>query len=87
MLNQTEGRSSGHQVIDAHKSLVCYGFQYTYHLDGSYSEITPPGEAGSGSCKSLLTRGHIQMTDFSLVFHLDIDCTCRMPATAFSAST
>lgn len=43
-------------MIDAHKTLVCEGFQYTYCLDRSHFEIFRPEELGSGSCKSLHLR-------------------------------
>lgn len=73
MINRRSGLNNGPEVIDAHKTLVCEGFQHTYRLDGSHFEIKPPEELGSGSCKSLLSQGHIQMSDFNLVFNRDIE--------------
>ncbi|WP_052380757.1 helix-turn-helix transcriptional regulator [Paenibacillus camerounensis] len=72
MVNHT-GSISGHETIDAHKTLVCDGYEHTYRLDGGHFEIIPPGNLGSGSCKSLLSQGHIQMTDFNLMFNRDIE--------------
>lgn len=73
MLNQTGSSISGHERIDAHKTLLCDGYEHTYRLDGSHFEIIPPEELGSGSCKSLLSQGHIQMTDFNLMFNRNME--------------
>ncbi|MFC3745438.1 helix-turn-helix transcriptional regulator [Paenibacillus sp. GCM10012306] len=61
-----------HERIDAQKTLACEGFSHTYRLDGGHFEIKPPEEIGAGACRSLLTRGNIQMTNFSLTFNRDI---------------
>ncbi|MNI90635.1 hypothetical protein D3C73_1481820 [compost metagenome] len=71
--NQNQGQMNGPEVIDAHKTLVCEGFEYTYRIDGSHFEIRPPEELGSGSCRSLLAKGHIQMTEFNLMFNRDVE--------------
>ncbi|MEK4060180.1 MULTISPECIES: helix-turn-helix domain-containing protein [Paenibacillus] len=69
--------------IDACKTLECDGYQYTYQLDGSHFEIRPPEELGKGSCRSLLSQGRIQMTDFNLTFHRNIEASgeFRVPRT------
>jgi AraC-like DNA-binding protein len=71
-MEQSHGRNEA-ETINAHKTLTCEGFDYTYQLDGSHFEIKPPVEVGEGSCRSLLTHGYIQMTDFDLRFNWDIE--------------
>jgi len=61
------------ETIDAHKTLTCEGVDYNYRFDGAHFEIKPPVEIGEGSCRSLLSHGYIQMTDFNLCFNRDIE--------------
>jgi AraC family transcriptional activator of pyochelin receptor len=71
-MERSNGRNEA-ETIDAHKTFTCEGFNYTYQLDGGKFEIKPPVEIGEGSCRSLLTQGYIQMTDFDLRFNRDIE--------------
>ncbi|WP_052414720.1 AraC family transcriptional regulator [Paenibacillus sp. FSL R5-0345] len=71
-MERSDGLSAA-ETIDAHKTLICEGFNFTYQLDGSHFEIKPPVELGGGSCRSLLTHGYLQMTDFDLRFNRDIE--------------
>ncbi|MEK4107484.1 AraC family transcriptional regulator [Paenibacillus sp. FSL R10-2791] len=61
------------ETIDAHKTLTCEGVDYNYRFNGAHFEIKPPVEIGEGSCRSLLSHGYIQMTDFNLRFNRDIE--------------
>ncbi|WP_238654581.1 helix-turn-helix transcriptional regulator [Paenibacillus piscarius] len=61
--------------INASKTLIGEGFRQTYCMDGNHFEIRPPAGLGEGSCRSLVTRGSVQMTDFNLTFNRDIDAS------------
>ncbi|WNS43762.1 AraC family transcriptional regulator [Paenibacillus sp. MMS20-IR301] len=82
-MEEMSGLNVGAERIDAQKTLVCDGFQQTYYMNGSHFEIIPPPELGEGSCRSLLSRGSVQLTDFNLMFTRDMDASgeIRTPRT------